>query len=250
MKLHSLIPKLNQKLSLCLLGLISLAVTLAGTVQAQKRRIPTGGRLAVVIDDRLSALRAAPNLSAKLIERLRRGRFVAILATRHSKGGVTFHRVKASRRRTGWLQSEAVIAAVPGSDDARLLRLIRSSDEFETIARSRIFLDTFVASPLRPAVLLLYANAAETVSEKLSRDADRRLDREEMVAGGAPDFSYFMNYNGLDRYNRQGVRFTFDRAAKRFHYEGAAWREIVSRYPYSPEAADARKRLEPAGTVP
>jgi hypothetical protein len=55
---------------------------------------------------------------------------------------------------------------------------------------------------------------------------------------------YYLNYSGLDRYNRQGVTFTFDRAARQFHYDGAAWREIVRRYPRSPEAAEARNRLE------
>jgi len=48
----------------------------------------------------------------------------------------------------------------------------------------------------------------------------------------------------LDRYNRQGVLFTFDRDVKRFHYDGAAWREIVQRYPNSAEADEARKKLE------
>jgi hypothetical protein len=52
-----------------------------------------------------------------------------------------------------------------------------------------------------------------------------------------------MNYSGLDRYNRQGVTFVFDRSSKRFHYEGAAWREILQRYPNSMEADEARKRL-------
>jgi hypothetical protein len=30
------------------------------------------------------------------------------------------------------------------------------------------------------------------------------------------------------------VTFTFDRSAKKFHYDGAAWREIVQRHPDSP----------------
>jgi hypothetical protein len=64
-----------------------------------------------------------------------------------------------------------------------------------------------------------------------------------MTAGGAPVHSYFLNYNGIDRYRRQGVVFTFDSAAKQFHYDGAAWREIVRRYPQSPEAEQARARL-------
>ena len=95
-------------------------------------------------------------------------------------------------------------------------------------------------------MLLLYGDAAEEVTEKLSNEAARRLDEEKIAANGAPQFTYFMNYNGLDRYNRQGVKFVFDRSAKRFHYDGAAWRELVQRYPQSPEAAEARNRLEAA----
>jgi hypothetical protein len=49
--------------------------------------------------------------------------------------------------------------------------------------------------------------------------------------------------------NRQGVLFTFDRDVKRFHYDGAAWREIVQRYPNSAEADEARKKLEGTNRV-
>jgi hypothetical protein len=211
---------------------------------AQQRRIPKGGRLAIVVDDRLSALRRAPNLSARLVERLSRGRFVAIIATRHDRNGVTFYRVKATRRRSGWIQSDAVVSSSQAADDQRLMRLIRDSKEFELVARARIFLDAFLLSPMRPTVLLLYGDAAEGVSDKLSNEAARRLDEEKIAANGAPQFTYFMNFNGLDRYNRQGVKFVFDHVAKRFHYDGAAWRQLVQRYPNSPEAAEARKRLD------
>jgi hypothetical protein len=68
-----------------------------------------------------------------------------------------------------------------------------------------------------------------------------------MTAGGAPLFSYFLNFNGLDRYNRQGITFVFDARTKRFRYDGEGWQELVYRYPRSPEAAEARKRL--ANTV-
>jgi len=91
---------------------------------------------------------------------------------------------------------------------------------------------------------LIYGAAAEEAAAKLSREAERRFERREMPNGGAPDFSYYLNFSGLDRYNRQGVTFTFDRAAKRFHYEGWAWREIVRRYPNSSEANEAKKRLQ------
>ena len=234
----------KPKSSLALSAAIFLVVCLSAIVVGQKRRIPTGGRLAIVVDERLSALRAAPALSAKLIERLSRGRFVAITGTNHSAEGLTFYRVKATRRRSGWLQSDAVISSWQFEDDGRLLRLIRGADEFERIARARIFLEAFPHSPLRPAVLLLYGDAAQGVSEKLSREAGRRLDHEEMAASTAPEFSYFLNFNALDRYNRQGIHFAFDRNAKQFHYDGTAWREIVRRYPHSSEAGAARKRLE------
>lgn len=217
---------------------------LPGSVSPQKRRVPTGGRVAIVVDERLSALRAAPNLNAKLIERLSRGRFVAIVAKNQGPEDLTFYRVKVNRRRNGWLQSEAVISASQPADDVRLLRLIRSAEDFELIARARIFLETFPNSLLRPAVLLLVGDTAEGICERLSRDAGRRLDQKEIAGSGAPEYSYFLNFNALDRYNRQNVRFVLDRRLKQFHYEGAAWRELVRRYPNSPEATEARKRLE------
>ena len=104
-----------------------------------------------------------------------------------------------------------------------------------------IFLDNFARSPLRPQVLLLLSDAAEEQAAKLSRDAAQRL---KDVAEGPSRFSYFLNYTGLDRYNRQRVVFVFDRATKRFHYDGAAWRELIRRYPKSTQAAEAKKRLD------
>jgi hypothetical protein len=210
---------------------------------AQKRRIPSGGRLAVVIDERLAALRDAPDPSAKLLHRLSRGRLVAVLGGLRNRDGLTFLHVAVTRRTKGWLQTESVIAPWRAEDDDRSLRLIRSSEDFDRIARARLFLDAFPRSPLRPQTLLIFGDAAEQAAEKLSREAGRRLDRNEMTAGGAPDFSYFLNYNGLDRYNRQDISFTFDRTKNTFHYDGAAWREIVRRHPQSPEAAEARQRL-------
>jgi hypothetical protein len=124
------------------------------------------------------------------------------------------------------------------------MRLIKASEDFDLIARGRIFLDSFPHSALRPAVLLLFGKTAEDAAVKLSRDAGRRLKDEEMIAGRAPEFTYFLNYNGLDRYNRQGIRFVFDAVEKKFHYDGATWREIVRRYPHSPEVTEALERLK------
>ena len=221
----------------------------SGVVPAQKRRVPPGGRLAVVIDERLAALRSSPDLSGKLVSRLSRGRLVAIRNVSRSRDGLIFFHVAVTRRTLGWVQAEALIAPWRAEDDDRSLRLVRNSEDFDRIARGRLFLDAFPRSPLRPQGLLLFGDAAEAAAEKLSREAARRLDENEMAAGGAPEFSYFLNYNGLDRYNRQAIRFTFDRSTKQFHYDGAAWRELVRRYPRSPEAAEARARLEAVATV-
>lgn len=224
--------------------LTAILFFLFAVAQAQKPRIPPGGHLAVVADERLAALRNTPELSARLLRRLNRGRYVSIRGASRSRDGLLFYQVALNRRTTGWLQSEAVFSSWRSGDDDRLVRLLESADEFERVARARIFLGLFPRSPLRPKVLLIYGDAAEEAAAKLSREAERRFERRELPAGGAPEFSYYLNYSSLDRYNRQGVIFTFDRATKKFHYEGWAWREIMRRYPKSVEALDAQKRLD------
>jgi len=226
-----------------IVAFVLLSCFAPGTV-AQKRRLPPGSHLAVVADERLAALRSTPEPTAHLLRRLSRGHFVSIRGASRSRDGLSFYRVVVTRRTSGWVQSEAVIASWRSGDDQRLLRLIGGADEFDRVARARIFLDAFPRSPLRPQVLLRYGAAAEEAAAKLSREAERRFERRELPAQGAPEFSYYLNYAGLDRYNRQGVIFTFDRSAKKFHYNGAAWREILQRYPNSPEAVEARNRLD------
>lgn len=211
---------------------------------AQRPRIPAGGHLAVVADERLAALRSIPDPSARLLRRLSRGRFVSIRSSSRSRDGLLFHQVVVTRRTSGWVQSEAVVSSWRPGDDERLVRLLESADEFDRVARAKIFLNLFPRSPLRPKVLLIYGDAAEEAAAKLSREAERRFERRELPANGAPEFSYYLNYSGLDRYNRQGVTFTFDRSKKQLHYEGWAWREIVRRYPNSAEVSEARRRLE------
>lgn len=239
-------PKSIKKLS----GIFALTLTLVSSEDTfAKKRVPPGGRVAVVVDERLAALRAAPDLTAKLIERLSRGRLVSIRGEKVTADGLKFYRVAISARTFGWLQSDAVVVPWRAGDDARLVRLLESSDEFDRIVRARTFLDTFPQSLLRAKVLAMYASEAEDVAEKLTRDAGRRFARNELPPDGAPEFSYYLNYNGLDRYNREGVTFQFDRVTKKFSYDGAAWREIVKRYPNSPEAVEARKHLDALPTV-
>jgi len=218
-----------------------LTLLATSTVIAQQRKPPAGGRLAIVVDERLAALRATPQLNGRLVRRLGRGRLVAVRSSKISSEGITFFLVNVSSRTHGWIQREAVVSASRSGDDRRLLRLIESSEGFDRIARARIFLDYFPRSPLRPEVLLLLGDTAEEAAEKLSKDAARKLDGTQR---DAPEFSYYLNHTGLDRYNRQRVMFVFDKSTKRFHYDGATWRELIRRYPRTPQAAEARKRLD------
>ena len=219
------------------LHIVFLTLLIASPSLAQKRKAPSGGKIAVVVDERLSALRETPDLRSTLVRRLAMGRLVAIRTVKTTRDGIVFYLVNVTSRTHGWLQREALVSASHLGDDQRLLHLIEHSVEFDRIVRARIFLDQFPSSQLRPAVLLLLGDSAEQASEKLTRDADKRVDAT------APIASYFLNYRGLDRYNRQRVRFVFDEKGKRLHYDGSAWRELVRRYPNTKEADEARTRF-------
>lgn len=216
----------------------------ANDAQAQRRRPQTsGGGRAVVIDERLSALRSEPDLSAPLVQRLGRGREVTVTGSRRSTDGVTFNRVAVTRATRGWVQAESLCSARRAGDDERLLRLARASEGFDRIERARLFLDLFPRSGLRPQALLLFGDAAAEAAEQLTRNAARRLDKDEMAANPALPHSYMLNFQGLDRFNREGIRFTYDRTMNRYRYDGSSWREIIRRFPNSPEAEVARTRL-------
>jgi hypothetical protein len=166
---------------------------------------------------------------------------VAVRSLKRSADGITFLLVNVSSRTHGWIQRDAVVSPSRRGDDRKLFTLIQRSNGFDRIARARIFLDYFRGSPLRPEVLLLLGDTAEELAAKLSVDAARRLGED---LADAPEFSYFLNFTGLDRYNRLRVNFVFDKQTKRFHYNGAAWGELIRRYPDSSQASLARERLK------
>src|SRR2546429_10018454 len=88
----------NFRLSTAALAFaLTLALFVPAHAQKMKRRPPAGGRVAIVVDERLAALRDAPELSANLLQRLSRGRFVAVEGERSSRAGVTFYRVAVTR---------------------------------------------------------------------------------------------------------------------------------------------------------
>ena len=223
-----------------LLILIALVLLFRVDGWAQTRRLSS--RSAVVVDERLAALRAGPQFSTPFLRRLGRGRIVTILDTKRGREGVVFYRVAITRRTRGWLQREAVAAPSRAGDDARLLKLINASRDFDRISRARIFLDVFPRSPHRPAVLLILGEDAEKAAVKLSQDAARRLGSEDLSATGASRASYFLNYSGLDRYRRQGIGFTYNPGTGQFQYDRAAWRELIRRHQGSAEAARVSQR--------
>src|SRR5687768_2372598 len=131
-----------HKLTVCLLLIIFPQII----VVAQKRRAPVGGRLAVVVEERLAALRATPQLDGRLVRRLSRGRLVAVRSAKTTSEGVTFFFVNVSARTRGWIQREAVVSPSRAGDDQQLLGLIEGSHGFDQISRARIFLDHFPRS--------------------------------------------------------------------------------------------------------
>jgi len=224
-------------------GLLSavLLVFIHTNVFAQTRRSPTGGRIAVVVDERLAALRSTPELNGRLVRRLSRGRLVAIRSMKTNRAGITFLLVNVTSRTSGWIQRESVASSSRSGDDIRLVRLIENSQGYDRIARARIFLDHFRRSPLRPLVLLVLGDIAEQLAASLSQSATRKLTNRGTLE--APEFTYYLNYPGLDRYNRQGVNFTFNSMTKHFHYDGSAYRQLLRHHPKSAEATQARELL-------
>lgn len=228
----------------------------ASTSEAQRRRVPPKtarknvpvqtiretANTAIVIDERLAVLRAEPSLFARPIQRMRRGRTVEISGAKEADG-VTFYRVVALPNNAGWVQAEAVTGRIRRGDDERLAKIVQASEGFDQIERAEIFLEAYPHSPLRPAILLLFGDLMEDAALKMSSDATKKLDRREMAASGAPLHSFYLNYTSLDRFGKLGVKFLFNPTAKLFHYDGASWREIVSKFPKSAEAVEAEKRL-------
>lgn len=231
-----------------LLILASVFLVLVSHIHAQKRR--GGPARAVVVDERLSVLRETPDLNGKFVRRISRGDDLYVLGSKTGADGIIFYRVRVTSRSAGWLQSDAVVSTVRAGDDARLWQLVQLSEGFDRIGRAQTFLEMFTVSTLRPQVLLALGDAVEEMAGKLTKEAQRRFDPAEIAKGTAPDFSYYHNYAGLDRYQRRNIRFKFDRAKKEFHYDGTAWTEIVKKYPQSPEATQARQRLEGAAPRP
>src|SRR5262249_23431520 len=86
-------------------GVVCIVAFLRASIALGKNRgIRRGGPVAVVVDDRLAALRSQPDPSARLLRRISRGRFLSIRGSRRSHDGLLFYQVAVTRRTLGWLQ--------------------------------------------------------------------------------------------------------------------------------------------------
>ncbi|HXG64909.1 MAG TPA: SH3 domain-containing protein, partial [Blastocatellia bacterium] len=139
-----------QKTVLTLITLL-LAVPLT---MAQPAASKSSGK-AIVIDERLSALREDADTQAQVVRRLQLGQPVTILGMKGGKDGQRFYRVAVTSRTRGWVHELAV--ALPGraGEDERVMKLIEAMDEgVERLELCRIFLEHFSRSPLAPRVLM------------------------------------------------------------------------------------------------
>lgn len=240
------------------LALVAVFIVFSFSIHAQKRRTfirPTStkpavssrpaeiGKTGVVLDETLSVLRETPSLFADPVQRMRRGRKVQIQAVAEADG-VRFYKVAAPPSNFGWVQADAVFGKFRSGDEERLAKLVQASDGFDQIELAVNFFELYPQSKFRPAILLLFGDLLEEVAAKLSKDAGSKLSRREMAASAAPIHSYFLNFVSLDRYRKLGILFLFNSSARAFHYDGWSWKELVSKFPASTEAAEAQKRLD------
>ena len=240
-----------MKRSLIITFMITVLAATGSYSQAEKQDKKSeedsrrNANVAIVVDERLALLLTEPSLYAVPIQRMRRGRNLLVLRSKEADG-VTFYEVKTSpnSERTGWVQAEAVIGNFQRNDDNRLVQLVQASSGFAQVERAVFFLAYFPESPLRPSILLLLGDLVEEEALVLSKKASEKLNRREMAASGAPLHSFYLNYSGLDRYRKLGIRFLFNINTRTYHYDGAAWFELVAKFPKSQEAAEAGKRLD------
>lgn len=224
-------------------GIVFLFVLSSFTEAQTKRKTVTPGQRAIVVDERLSVLRTQPDIKAPLSQRLRRGRVVGIRGAKKSKDGKQFLHVSVTRNTRGWMLAEAVAKSGNATDAERLLKLVEESDDDFIKARlTKLCADEFRSTPSAPRCLLKLGEAADRAADRLTRDAKRRVGDEEPSAGLSKR-DYFLNFVGLDRYNRVGVIFDFDASADRIVYDGEAYRELAKRYPKSAEVEIAKNKL-------
>jgi hypothetical protein len=225
------------------LVLVSLSCSGFAQTNAKARSAERYAR-AVVVDDRLSALRSEAGVQSRVLRRLR---LFIIGSKGAAKDQPRFYRVAVTRRTRGWIHESAL--AVPGRpfEDERVIKLIATmSDPFDRVSLCRLFLDHFGRSPLAPRALLLMAEESDAAAASLSRRAAARLEGVDLSKLNVRRRDLYLSDPGLDRYSRLRLNFGFDEATGTYVYDGQAYRELIRRFPTSPEAERARAILAAA----
>ncbi|MFN0139786.1 MAG: SH3 domain-containing protein [Pyrinomonadaceae bacterium] len=241
--MKTLIPTLFLICSILSLSIHAQRQSLLSRNRSGTIRSPEIGKTVIVVDDTLSVLRSRPSLFAEPIQRMRRGRKIRILDSAEADG-VKFYKVTAPPKNHGWVQTDAVFGRFRTGDEERLARLVQALDGFDQVEAAVEFFKLCPKSKYKASILLLFGDVIEEAAVQMSRQAGSRLSRKEMAASQAPMHSYYLNFNMLDRYRRLGVVFLFNPSTRQFHYSGASWREIVAKFPASPEASEANRRLD------
>ena len=176
-------------------------------------------RQAYVVDARLAALRAEPGLTAPIRKRLRAGRGVAIVGRRRDRDGLLWVRVAVTRLTRGWLLAEAI--ATPGDRDGerRLAALVDATRGLPRLQLARVALDRFPR--LRSLAAAAMDAEAAAAAARLTRAVAERLGP---LPGASPAEvrALMLSDPALDRYNRLGIVFEVDVAARRYVPKGFA----------------------------
>jgi hypothetical protein len=196
---------------------------------------------AVIVDERLSVLRRSPGFDGAYISRLSHGKIIIPLDETRVDD-IVFAKIRTTTGQLGWIQRDSFVKSGVKGEDERLLRLISVGTQFDRIARVRIFYELFRNSRNMPAVLLAGGDLAEAAAQKLTSDAKKKF-ADEPQAGLPPLWTLYSNFAGLSRFRKLGVQIFLNRSDLSFHYDGHWWKEILRRFPDSPEAREAAKRL-------
>jgi hypothetical protein len=109
---------------------------------------------------------------------------------------------------------------------------------FDRIARARIFLDHFPRSPLRPKFYCCSATPRRSSLQTVSRRRTPSQRRPRRRAG----IQLLPELHRPRSLQPPARRVRLRQVNKRFHYDGAAWRELIRRYPRFSRRSPKRKQ--------
>src|SRR5262245_19621186 len=98
--LFTVIHPISSRVRLIAAVALVMGAAITATAQTSRNVFLPGGR-GVIFDERLSALRAQPDVKAPIKQRMRRGRRVGILGVAMAQDGAKFFRAAVSRNTPG-----------------------------------------------------------------------------------------------------------------------------------------------------